>query len=259
MRSSVPDIDSHAPPLPTVTTQTPLNIRDTQQPLFRPPSAHSRTHERTGSITSRLRPRSLSSSSQRPPSQKRSQSTSSRSRANAPEPSQQNSSPEVIHPLPVRPPLSPTMSHRSAIPPDNYIPMMDQEGNFIPLPPPHELSIPVPSATPTLSEPGTVRERQEMMQEVPRYRATSNTSRASTRISEYDLVSPPLREGGGEGSPDSGYFSRLQRERSPTPGPKSRRMVEEWMNIMSPSPPGRAENRETTNGGIDPEVSLGSI
>ncbi|KAE9403211.1 hypothetical protein BT96DRAFT_499193 [Gymnopus androsaceus JB14] len=249
-KTSVPDAGPYVPPLPipTVTTPIPLDIPNTQpqQPVSRPPSA-GRFRERVRSLTSRSTPRSPSSSGHHPPTHQRSQSRSSRTHVNVPEPSQ-NSSPEVIHPLPTpsRPPLSPTMSHRSTILPDNYIPMLDKEDNFIPMPPPHELSMPVPSATPAPSEPEMVRERREM-RENRRSRAISNVSRASTRISEYDLVSPPAHEGSGEGSRGP-YFSGIHRERSPTPGPGSRRMVEEWRNIMSPSPPGRIENEGIVNG-----------
>ncbi|KIK69823.1 hypothetical protein GYMLUDRAFT_236296 [Collybiopsis luxurians FD-317 M1] len=211
IRTSVPDVAPHAHPvpIPTVTTPAPLDIPSTQpqQPTPRPLSA-SRTRERAHSITSKFRPRS------------RSQNRPHQSRSSDHPFEEQSSSPEIIHPLPHRP-SSPTISHHSTIPPDNYIPMMAHEDNFIHLPPPHELSVPVPSATPVPSEPEFKGRRGSM--QVPRSRAMSDISRASTRISEYDLVSPPPQE-------------RSHNTDVEMVEEDSRRMVEEWRNIVTPPP-----------------------
>ncbi|KAJ3754773.1 hypothetical protein EV360DRAFT_86530 [Lentinula raphanica] len=196
----------------------------------RRPSSISRTRERTRSITSRWRPRSPE------PSSETLQPRSNRSRLHvSTDPRSQHSSPEVIHPLPVPRPGS-SLSHRS-IPPDNYIPTMTPGADhYIPMPPPHELSAPVPSSTPAPSEPETVREDREMKRRLPRSRAASTASRASTRISEYDLVSPPAQERAGYFQPFNTGFDRDGRTYDATDDVSSRRMVEEWRNIMTTPP-----------------------
>ncbi|KAJ4496391.1 hypothetical protein C8J55DRAFT_554121 [Lentinula edodes] len=200
----------------------------------------SRTRERARSIASRLRSRSPPSSEPHP---SRPQSRSSRAQTYVSSTNQsQTSSPEVIHPLPIpRPPSS--LSHHSLVPPDNYIPTMTPTDHFIPMPPPHELSNPVPSATQAPSEPDTVREqsanRREPGRNSWRSRAASTGSRASTRISEYDLVSPPAREQAEAPRPPPNFD--VDRGSSPTGDTGSRRMVEEWRDIVTTPPPNRGE------------------
>ncbi|KAJ3805609.1 hypothetical protein F5876DRAFT_81603 [Lentinula aff. lateritia] len=200
----------------------------------------SRTRERARSIASRLRSRSPPSSEPHP---SRPQSRSSRAQTYVFSTNQsQTSSPEVIHPLPIpRPPSS--LSHHSLVPPDNYIPTMTPMDHFIPMPPPHELSNPVPSATQAPSEPDTVREQTANQRELGRNswrsRAASTGSRASTRISEYDLVSPPARERAEAPRPPPNFD--VDRGSTPTGDTGSRRMVEEWRDIVSIPPSNRGE------------------
>ncbi|KAJ3907976.1 hypothetical protein F5879DRAFT_986052 [Lentinula edodes] len=200
----------------------------------------SRTRQRARSIASRLRSRSPPSSEPHP---SRPQSRSSRAQTYVSSTNQsQTSSPEVIHPLPIpRPPSS--LSHHSLVPPDNYIPTMTPTDHFIPMPPPHELSNPVPSATQAPSEPDTVREQfanqRELGRNSWRSRAASTGSRASTRISEYDLVSPPTRERAEAPQPPPNFD--VDRGSSPTGDTGSRRMVEEWRDIVTTPPPNRGE------------------
>ncbi|KAF9066465.1 hypothetical protein BDP27DRAFT_1423843 [Rhodocollybia butyracea] len=229
------DTGSHVPPLPATSAPIDISITQPQQPVSRVPFANP-TRTRAQSITSKLRSRSSSSSrrepAQRPPSHSRTTPPYTKEES-------RTSSPEVIRPLPVnaRPPLSPSMSHRS-IPPDNYIPTMTQGGKFIPMPPPHELSAPVPSATPAQSEPATPREDTRSRRDLVRSRAMSDVSRASTRISEYDLVSPPPHDE----NPDRGSWPFNNKD--PDIGGQGReknragssQMVEEWRNIVTPPP-----------------------
>ncbi|KAJ3984392.1 hypothetical protein F5890DRAFT_1554094 [Lentinula detonsa] len=224
------------------------------QPVLRPPSA-SRTRERARSITSVLRPRSPLSSEHHSSASHQPHSKSIRSRANVlPNEQSQTSSPEVIHPLPVPRPVS-SLSHRS-IPPDNYIPTITPTDHYIPMPPPHELSIPVPSTTPAPapSEPEAMREDfadyRGQARKLTRSRAASTGSRASTRISEYDLVSPPPHERAGVFPPfNSGLDNGTHNVSNSTRDAGSRRMVEEWRHVMT-TPPARvepeAESRQTT-------------
>ncbi|KAJ4482424.1 hypothetical protein J3R30DRAFT_2170716 [Lentinula aciculospora] len=208
-----------------------------------PPSAN-RTRERARSITSMSRPRSPPFSGSHPLVSRRPGSRSSHSQPHTPTNEQsQNSSPEVIHPLPGPRPTS-SLSHHTVIPPDNYIPTMTPVDHFIPMPPPHELSAPVPSATPVLSEPDTVPEEsinRGLARNVPRSRAASTGSRASTRISEYDLVSPPPRERAEGSRPVDSNFNKGMH--SPTRDTGTRRLVEEWRNIMTTPPPFSSEVR----------------
>ncbi|KAJ7127568.1 hypothetical protein C8R43DRAFT_696695 [Mycena crocata] len=83
---------------------------------------------------------------------------------------------------------SPSMSHRSmALPPDGFIPTVGAD-SVISLPPPHELSRPVSFVDEdTLRTPATVHGADMLT----RGRTMSNVSRGSTRLSEYDILSPP--------------------------------------------------------------------
>lgn len=160
--------------------------------------------------------------------------------------------PENIRPITVRN-VPPSPSHRSIdIPPDGYIPAMD--GNaFIGLPPPHELSIPVPSPTsrtaeeslPFRNDGGSTSEPRRIQTKdyaysngapiAPTTRSPSALSRGSTRISQYDILSAP-RDGSQHSSLHRMPGSHLVRDRSTTPtaGPRgverspTERIVDEW-------------------------------
>ncbi|KAJ7490789.1 hypothetical protein FB451DRAFT_1513783 [Mycena latifolia] len=76
-----------------------------------------------------------------------------------------------------------------ALPPDGFIPTVGPD-SVITLPPPHELSRPVSTLVDedTLRTPGTAHTPSG-----GRGRTMSNVSRGSTRLSEYDILSPPRR------------------------------------------------------------------
>ncbi|KAJ6566963.1 hypothetical protein B0H19DRAFT_716024 [Mycena capillaripes] len=83
---------------------------------------------------------------------------------------------------------SPTMSHRSvAPPPDGFIPTVGAD-SVISLPPPHELSRPVSIVgdTPASDRGGPVTPHGGR-----RARTMSNVSAVSTRLSQFDILSPP--------------------------------------------------------------------
>lgn len=180
-----------------------------------------------------------------------------------------NRSPEDIRPIPVRNIPRPPSCHSTDVPPDGWIPSADTN-SFISIPPPHELSNPVPTPhTPRMPLPSDgyfVRDHpavhtrdyayaHQTPARRPRTRTVSTASRGSTRISEYELVSPPRNprvdhpdrsdtrtprtvrsviddEGSGSGRRGGDFLSI--HERSETPGLESRggtrpeRMAEEW-------------------------------
>jgi hypothetical protein len=172
---------------------------------------------------------------------------------------------ENIRPVPIHnAPSSP--SHRSIdVPPEGYIPAMD--GNsYIGLPPPHELSMPVPSPTSrsagqslpagnegAAAEPRRIQSRDYAYTNgalAPGTRSPSALSRGSTRISQYDILSAP-RDGSQNSSLRRMPRTNLGRERSTTPtaGPRgverspTERIVDEWrsanpdvVGLGTPSP-----------------------
>lgn len=130
----------------------------------------------------------------------------------SPSPQSEADEPETIRPIPLRP--------RTTVPPDGWIPRADPRTEFIPVPPPHVLS-PVPTSPSTtatdvqesrerggqsnISEPPQtlnryppIRHRDYAYQPpmhppIQRPRTPSIASRASTHVSQYDLVSAPGR------------------------------------------------------------------
>lgn len=143
---------------------------------------------------------------------------------------------EPIRPIPVHNvPPSPSLSHRDVIvPPDNFIPTKTPEaGGYIHLPPPHEFSHPVDPEEPRREVRTPTHPPAHMIHQ--RTRTMSSGSGASTRISEYDLVSPPRgaetrdpRFTGPAGTP-------TRQHRTP-----AARKVEEWRRnsaeVLSPAP-----------------------
>lgn len=195
--------------------------------------------------------------------------------------------------------LSPSVSHRSIVlPPDGFIPTLGPD-SLISLPPPHELSLPVPPSSeyepqqengertgPRVRDYayGGVRGHSEVQRDQDDARSTndvtpypgrpgtaSTTSRVSTRISQYDLVSPP-------GEPDTERQKTRNRAQSDASSPtpyqgRSRtraltqpeRIVEEWRSansdiLSSGTPPPPASLRRVTEaGGSNYASSIGSI
>ncbi|KAF8963709.1 hypothetical protein BDZ97DRAFT_1818844 [Flammula alnicola] len=129
-----------------------------------------------------------------------------------------------IHPIPIHN-HSPSVSHPSIVlPPDGYIPTLDAN-SMISLPPPHELSIPVPAEAPPLPPPQersstrprsgsrgrhnpsrhgefsdadsvayttrTGRDPDVQKYSHPTSHTMSVRSRGSTQLSELDMLSPP--------------------------------------------------------------------
>lgn len=144
-----------------------------------------------------------------------------------------------------RPP-SPSASHKSiVVPPDNYIPTTHKEGEFIVLPPPHELSRPASTVVEDARPREEERQRRRTMAAFSeRSRAVS---RASTRISEYDIVSPPRGMDLRHTTRNSHISPFTLGMQTPTPHrgrtlTPTQEMVEQWRSQTSPSV-------------IDPEVS----
>ncbi|KAI6027181.1 hypothetical protein EDC04DRAFT_168880 [Pisolithus marmoratus] len=131
----------------------------------------------------------------------------------SPSPPSEGDEPERILPIPVRP-------NTTVPPPDGWIPTADPRTEFIPVPPPHVLSsVPTsPSTTATDLQEDRERRRRPNVSEPPqapnqyppvwrrdyayqppmhppiqRPRTPSIGSRASTHVSQYDLVSAPGR------------------------------------------------------------------
>jgi len=159
---------------------------------------------------------------------------------------------EQIHPIPIHN-YSPSVSRRSIVlPPDNYIPTLGPD-SLISLPPPHELSQPVPPVAPlTQTAPRSrsnsrapdvfdddyearryadrdrrnappSRSERVAERDSRRYAAAARSmsviSRGSTRLSELDLLGPP-RNGLAPGESDE-TLNRQDAE-SPTLGRRSR-------------------------------------
>jgi hypothetical protein len=224
--------------LPRTQPQQPL--RDQPRPTSRPGTSNNHMRPKTPVLAST---NDLSSRGEH-------------SRSN--QPSEAAQKPENIAPNPPRipkpyhnVPQSPSASHKSIIaPPDNFIPTKtrsERGEEFISLPPPHELSRP-PSTVMDNREVETQRwadRDKEDRQRFATHSEQSRASRASTRISEYDIVSPPrggdLRNGG-----PSRYTNGIQTPtRTYTPGPvrgrtltPTERMVEQWRSQNSSSDPG---------------------
>ena len=160
---------------------------------------------------------------------------------------------EPIHPIPIHNPV-PSPSHPPvSIPPDNFIPYANSTDEIL-LPPPHELSRPVSPASSTHSLlpdsraplPGPSNDVRNHdfaypsgnVPFVPSHQGVSAPgpfspqSKASTRLSDYDLVNKP-----SEARPSSRESSALERlmhpsrtlqtvvERAATPGRKGREDV----------------------------------
>ncbi|KAH7919799.1 hypothetical protein BV22DRAFT_1050814 [Leucogyrophana mollusca] len=172
--------------------------------------------------------------------------------------------PETIRPIPYRPGPSSPLRRSPDIPPDGWIPRQDARNAYIPVPPPHELSQPVPpspsshshdlerrpsqSAIYSRADPDypPVRTRDYAYQapplQVPRTGTPSIVSRSSTHVSQYDLVSAPNDP--RPGSPLRNEYasgrtrtdSQSQSNRTQTRGENSNhhhrspaeRMVEQW-------------------------------
>lgn len=154
-------------PRPTITTPMPLNIPPTQ-PQVAPPMPD---HQRPTSIHEHRRPERISIQ---------------------PQPSGDPNGP--IHPVPVWN-YSPSVFHeRITLPPDNYIPTMDAN-SVINLPPPHELSYPVPPEGPPLNLPprdfAPLRPRSRSRGPEPSQRATD---RDTIRTKDYAYASKPAGE-----------------------------------------------------------------
>ncbi|KAJ7500512.1 hypothetical protein B0H11DRAFT_2378327 [Mycena galericulata] len=165
VRSTLPDAASYASTLPihAMNPSAPSNTLPSA-PIHsvtpRPPSAHPE--------------RSPSARSSRP---------LPRAPARSPEPIDIHTDRSNTNRAPsTRRAASPSMSYRSvALPPDGFIPTVGAD-SVISLPPPHELSRPVSVAgDETVRTPGGANRRRTM----------SNVSRGSTRISQYDILSPP--------------------------------------------------------------------
>ncbi|KAF5351843.1 hypothetical protein D9756_007488 [Leucocoprinus leucothites] len=151
--------------------------------------------------------------------------------------------PEVIRPRSVRA-LSPSPHIQpSAIPPDNFIPHLEED-NRIRLPPPHEFGrlppSPEPSVAPALAGPAENEEPRMIPPKVSTnfraasgHRSTSPTS-ASTTLSHMDMITDPYDTGRSpmsvipeslsqEGSPDVRGAASLGRQ--PSLGAQSARLM----------------------------------
>jgi len=221
-----PDVARYPKTLPIRTVTTPMDVRvpstQPQPPQPMPPHQPPMTPHAHGSTTKRAE--SVESS-------------------------------EPIHPIPIHN-HSPTVSHRSIVPPpDNYIPTLGPD-SLISLPPPHELSQPVPAVAPPIQtasrsrsnsrapdvfdndveshryadrdrrNPLPSRSERGVESDSRRYaaaaRSVSVTSRGSTRLSELDLLGPP-RNGLAPGeSRRNDRASSRQDPESPTLGRGSR-------------------------------------
>ncbi|KAJ8087908.1 hypothetical protein PM082_013459 [Marasmius tenuissimus] len=258
-----PRVAPQVPPVPPITTPVP----PTPQPPQRPPSAPQTSRGRARTISSRLtdiRGRTSSNPSQ-PPQPKTSRRNTAPSSVRPPtETMTSPTSPEVIHPAPARRPSSPAASHRSrsTVPPEGFIPVGGDDGYFT-LPPPHEMTVPVPTATPPHPPPPANREVRSQNQghvqgpsappphgrETPRTQPMSEMSRASSRISHYDIVSPPkggllgLRVVNGDRNtrpPGGGDARNVHASATPdTPSgtTSSGSRVEQWRNEIANDPP----------------------
>ncbi|KAL0581097.1 hypothetical protein V5O48_000886 [Marasmius crinis-equi] len=265
---STPDVAPHVPPLPipTLTTPVPLDIPSTQpQQPQRPSSVPQPSRERARSVSSRhVEDRGRTSSNPSQPPQIRNPRRNTAPSSVAPAEAQASilSSPESIRPAPARRPSSPAASHRSrsSVPPEGYIPFGGDDG-FISLPPPHEMTVPVPSTTPPPRAPsrqGVSAQNTGTMQEprapplpgrgAPRNQEMSDMSRASSRISHYEIVSPPrggltgLRVVNGDRNtrpPAGGDNGNVQASATPnTPSAaSSSTRVEQWRNEIGNGPP----------------------
>jgi len=121
--------------------------------------------------------------------------------------------PELIHPPNASPsPYAPL----SAIPPDNFIPRLEED-NKIHLPPPHEFSRPTPSPEPAVApveneEPKMIPPMVSTNFHQSLGRLTSPTS-ASTTLSHMDMIAEPNH--GAQRSPMSAIPEFLSQEGSP--------------------------------------------
>ncbi|KAK1231985.1 hypothetical protein PQX77_004881 [Marasmius sp. AFHP31] len=268
-----PRVAPQVPPLPVPPTTTSVPV---QQPPQRPPSAPQPSRGRARTISSRLtdiRGRTSSNPSQ-PPQPKTSRRNTAPSSVRPPtETVTSPTSPEVIRPVPARRPSSPAASHRSrsTVPPDGFIPVGGDDGYFT-LPPPHEMSVPVPPTTPPPPPPPANREVRSQNQghvqgprappphgrETPRTQPMSEMSRASSRISHYDIVSPPrggllgLRVVNGDrntrppGGGDARNVNTSVTPDTPSGTTSSGSRVEQWRNEIANDPPDRQRTPAAT-------------
>ncbi|KAK7034034.1 hypothetical protein VNI00_012465 [Paramarasmius palmivorus] len=262
-----PDAAELVPPLPipTITTPVPLDIPSTQpQQPQRPPSAsQQRSRARATSVSSQYnvpRPNENRSETPRRPQSRTARRNTAPSdvRANPPTADRAPSSgPEIIQPIPVytTPPSPSATSHRSRStvpPPDNYIPFQDAN-EFISLPPPHEMSIPVPASGPVVipsrrDQPATAAaagSSRGLTGFLGTPRAMSDVSRGSTRISQFDIVSPPRSSGPlglrvvNADRPNRGNGNTSRNEKGisgntpNTPSAASSTRVEQWRNEVA--------------------------
>lgn len=192
-----------------------------------------------------------------------------------PSPESESDEPETIHPIPV----SLSNAVRPRPPPEGWIPSADPRTEYIPIPPPHTLSIHIaasPSTTATElpdgreerqnnSEPPSnpnpdsyppVRSRDYAYQP-PMYapvQPSSMASRASTHVSQYDLVSAPSRQA----TETPLRYELYGRERTASQPSRSARrtypsresLVEQWRadpDVVSTATPTRSQSRSNVS------------
>ncbi|KAI0772987.1 hypothetical protein BD413DRAFT_543805, partial [Trametes elegans] len=156
---------------------------------------------------------------------------------------------DVPPPIPIREPIHSPLHPPTEIPPDGYIPYENASGEIV-LPPPHELSRPVSPATtaptPAVDEPPPVPNPSQAPPHTPNYiyanpnasasvgpslssrinavgRPFSPQSKASTSISQFDLVSSRSKSRG----------ARAREDRVPT-SPRGPRPREDLPPIRPP-------------------------
>ncbi|KAG7092755.1 hypothetical protein E1B28_009081 [Marasmius oreades] len=285
-----PDAAPHVPPLPipTISTPVPLDVPSTQlqQPQMSPSATAqreslSRGRTQSQSISSRntsteVRRRTTSNTGQIPRTLRRNTAPSSvppnvEPQTRTPTPD----SPEIIRPISIPRPSSAAASFRSrsTAPPDGFIPVGDDDG-FITLPPPHEMSIPVPPTTSRSTAPQGSRAPPSHIRDfgdTPR-NPDVDISRASSRISHYELISPPRKTAAQLGlrvvnddtasaQPTRGPGDRRSGpERPSTPSvtsSSSKEAVEQWRNeIVSDVP--NPERRTTPAATPQPDTGSSS-
>ncbi|KAF9265651.1 hypothetical protein L218DRAFT_153497 [Marasmius fiardii PR-910] len=277
------DVVPHVPPLPIPSRTTPIQDIPSSQPQQPQMSATSTQHQtqsrgrtQSQSVSSRkasaeIRQRAVSTTNHVPQGQtntsrRNTAPTSVRPNTETQTHSSTSSSPEIIRPISVRRPSSPAASFRSrsTVPPDGFIPVKN-DGGSISLPPPHEMIAPVPPTYTTIppaipSSPGPVQgprapppPRVRDAGDTPRHPDVSDISRASSRISHYELVSPPRNRGplglrvinGDRNDGEKG--SGLDRPSTPSAtSSSSRQAVEQWRNEIVSDPSGTHLERRTT-------------
>ncbi|KAL4065057.1 hypothetical protein V8B97DRAFT_1915832 [Scleroderma yunnanense] len=197
-----------------------------------------------------------------------------------PSPDSDAEGPEIIRPIPVSP------GNTLQPPPEGWIPMADPRTDYIPVPPPHGLSVriaaspsttttelqdrrearpthpPEPPSNPIPDPYPPVRSRDYAYQPpvyapVQHGHASSAASRASTQVSQYDLVSAPSRRGTAtplryelygrtrSGSQPTRPAARTDRHAYPS----RESLVEQWRadpDVVSTATPTRNQSRSYT-------------